>query len=76
MRKSNWLWIPLVLFAAIACDEPDPNAPGSDPPIQNPPVDKDPTPQTGTGGESQTSEPDVTTNGAPAANEGSRIEGD
>jgi len=33
----------------------------------NSPVDTDPTPQTGTGGPTQSADPDSTTNGAPGA---------
>ena len=59
----------LVIAAAIlavltGCNQPDPDAPGSDA-AQKPPVDTDPTPNTGTGGASQTTSPDGTTNGAP-----------
>ena len=34
---------------------------------QTPEIDADPTPDTGTGGDSQVTSPDTTTNGAPAS---------
>jgi hypothetical protein len=65
MQRKNLFWVSLFLVSLAACDQPDADAPGSDQPAQNAPVDRDPTPQTGTGGESQSSSPDRTTTGAP-----------
>ena len=41
-----------------ACDGSNPERAVDDPPIQNPQVDTDPTPDTGTGGESQSNPPE------------------
>jgi hypothetical protein len=43
----------LFLATLVACSESDPNAPSSDPPIQDPPTVTEPVPKTGTGGETQ-----------------------
>ncbi len=61
--KIPTLFLALSAAALLAgCSQPDPEAPGSDQPIENAPVDADPTPQTGTGGKSQTTSPDATVN--------------
>jgi hypothetical protein len=58
------------LLGLAACDSADNSSPqasdqaNSTPEPQNAPVDRDPTPQTGTGGESQSTSPDGTVNGA------------
>jgi hypothetical protein len=61
--------IPAIVLLAMlaACGEPDPNAPGSEEPVPAPGVDTDPTPDTGRGGQQQTTSPDATTNSAPTA---------
>jgi hypothetical protein len=64
--KIDILAIGLLTMLA-ACGEPDPNAPGSEDPVPAPEVDADPTPDTGRGGQQQTTSPDATTNSAPAA---------
>ena len=69
MRKAPLIVITAMTLALAGCDQPDPNREGTETPVQNPPVDADPTPDTGTGGESQTNAPDASTNGAPAANQ-------
>jgi hypothetical protein len=43
----------LLLATLVACSESDPNAPSSDPPIEDPPTVTEPVPKTGTGGETQ-----------------------
>jgi len=56
-----------VVLIASGCSQEDPvKAPSTetDPTAQ---VDTDPTPDTGTGGPSQSANPDSTTNGAPGA---------
>jgi hypothetical protein len=48
-----------IIFGVLVlagCNQPDPNQRGSDLPIQNPPTEN-PSPQTGTGGDSQTNPP-------------------
>ena len=69
MKLSQLAPLALCALALIGCSDTDSNAPGSDAAIQNVPTEKDPTPETGTGGASQTTSPDTTTNGAPGANE-------
>jgi hypothetical protein len=60
------------LLGLAACDSSNNSSPeasdqaNSAPETQNAPVDRDPTPQTGTGGESQSMDPDGTVTGAPA----------
>lgn len=58
MNKISAVLVVAALMLALgACDQPDPERAGDEPPIQNPPVDTDPTPDTGTGGESQSNPP-------------------
>jgi hypothetical protein len=60
------------LLGLAACDSSSNSSPdasdqtNSTPEMQNAPVDQDPTPQTGTGGDSQSNDPDGTVTGAPA----------
>jgi hypothetical protein len=50
--------LPLVLpLLLLSCSEPNPNARGSNVPVQNPPVETSPGPKTGTGGETQANPP-------------------
>lgn len=55
----------LLLAGLAACNEPDRDAQPTSNATQDAPVDRDPTPQTGTGGDSQNKSPDGTTTGAP-----------
>jgi hypothetical protein len=62
------LLLPAAFLLALAgCNQPDAEAPGSNTAVPAESVDTDPTPQTGTGGPSETASPDATVNGAPAA---------
>jgi hypothetical protein len=59
MRSSPALIVSLVLLV-VACSDPGPEASdeaSSLPEAQNAPVDRDPTPDTGTGGQQQTADP-------------------
>ena len=60
MRSSLALIVSLAAFALAACSDTGPDASeesSSLPEAQNAPVDRDPTPDTGTGGQQQTAEP-------------------
>jgi hypothetical protein len=64
----------LLLMAALAigigaCGEQEAASPTPQAPGQDTPTDRDPTPQTGIGGESQTADPDGTTTGGTGAQE-------
>jgi hypothetical protein len=72
MRLFATITVLACLLGLAACDSSNNSSPeasdqaNSTPETQNAPVDRDPTPQTGTGGESQTTDPDGTASGAPA----------
>lgn len=72
MRQSAAMIAITCLLALAACDNSSNSTPdasdqtNSTPEMQNAPVDRDPTPQTGTGGDSQSKDPDGTVTGAPA----------
>jgi hypothetical protein len=72
MRTFAVIFATACLFGLAACDSSNNSSPeasdqaSSTPETQNAPVDQDPTPQTGTGGESQSTNPDGTVRGAPA----------
>jgi hypothetical protein len=72
MRLFATITVLACLLGLAACDSSNNSSPeasdqaNSTPEAQNAPVDRDPTPQTGTGGESQTTDPDGTASGAPA----------
>ena len=60
MRSSLALIVSLALLVLAACSDSGPEASdeaSSLPEAQNAPVDRDPTPDTGTGGQQQTAEP-------------------
>ena len=70
IRTTLLMAMPLLLVFAGCNDRNTTNEQANKPasqtaPIQNAPTDTDPTPQTGTGGESQTTSPDSTVNSAP-----------
>jgi len=63
MRSSLALIVSLVLLVVAACSDTGPEASdeaSSLPEAQNAPVDRDPTPDTGTGGQLQTADPATT----------------
>ena len=64
MKASRLLLSSAILLALAGCDQSDPNAQGTSQPVPAE-VDQDPTPQTGTGGPSETAAPDATVNSAP-----------
>lgn len=72
MRPSATMIALACLLGLAACDSSSNSSPdasdqtNSTPEMQNAPVDRDPTPQTGSGGESQSNDPDGTVTGAPA----------
>ena len=66
MKRTTRFLLPAALALALAgCNQPEENAPGTAAPVPPEAVDADPTPQTGTGGPSETASPDATVNGAP-----------
>ena len=67
MKASSLLLSSVILLALAGCDRSEPEAQGTTEPVPPEAVDQDPTPQTGTGGPSETAAPDATVNGAPGA---------
>ena len=64
MTRAYRVLLPAAFLPALAgCNQPDAEAPGSTTAVPAEAVDTDPTPQTGTGGPSETASPD----GAPTA---------
>lgn len=63
MNTKVLLSMALIAFGIAGCGEQEASSPTPEAPGQDTPVDRDPTPQTGTGGESQTADPDGTTTG-------------
>lgn len=69
MNTKALLLIAILTFGIAACGEQETSSPTPQAPGQDTPVDRDPTPQTGTGGESQTVDPDGTTTGGTSTQE-------
>lgn len=66
MKNTTRFLLPAAFALALAgCNQPEENAPGTSAPVPPEAVEADPTPQTGTGGPSETASPDATVNGAP-----------
>lgn len=65
MKASRLLLSSTILLVLAGCDQPEPEAPGTAQPVPPESIDQDPTPQTGTGGPSETAAPDATVNGTP-----------
>jgi hypothetical protein len=49
-QVAPWLLSGLMLLVLVGCNQPDADAPGTTAAVPAEAVDKDPTPQTGTGG--------------------------
>lgn len=69
MKAYRLLLSSAFLLALAGCDQSDPEAQGTTEPVPPEAVDQDPTPQTGTGGPSETAAPDATVNGTPGGTE-------
>jgi hypothetical protein len=54
-----------LILGLAACSDSEPNATSSTQVDPNPQLDADPTPDSGTGGETEAATPDATVNGAP-----------
>ncbi|HWK65046.1 MAG TPA: hypothetical protein VNS34_08910 [Rhizobiaceae bacterium] len=68
MNTKALLSVAIMAFGIAGCGEQEASSPTPQASGQDAPVDRDPTPQTGTGGESQTSNPNGTTTGGTAPN--------
>jgi len=68
MTKYKLLLPAGFLLALAGCNQPDAEAPGSTTATPAESIDADPTPQTGTGGPSETVSPDGSTTVAPEQN--------